>query len=686
LGILTTSRRSVRITCDCGGSFAAAVVRVIDLTSDPDLLDSLLSGSLNYVRCRHCGREFPSETPVYVHDPDNKKYVCLFPSAWRSRELALRIEFYQELLGKGPGGDSTSIPAYVKEAKFVFDPGPCAELLGRCVPAAGTGKSVSFETLSEEPAQSRIWELGESDFEQVSDAERVDRRDNVLMQRWVESGQDYYAFLDDGAFHIFQRHPAPERFGDKADVFFQLHRIENFPLVVLLLVAESVEGDVVVGNEVLYWLFNMDNRIDVKFIEQLAEHFEVNLHLFDLSYRRRRSMVFSPPLSSNVEYVLAEARKWLEQIDPKRRNFFIAAGKFDETAYEKLGHSRAGLQIEAFKDLPSPSLTKLALDILTYWSSRENYEYLIFIKSFPVANFKSILENVLKRAIFFGLDMTEKMKRFAVELNLAASKQELVQSLITNFAEVLLGLRENDLDPTASTENWRMLSESAAELGVEIDPQIIELARSIGKSYDVARGDTPIDLSDDVEMLSALDQLDAPELVDLLRDTENRVDAARILAQSGRPEMFADVAQAFRRMSRREIDSLGDALAGFGEAARDFIMETIKKGSAAQVLGALRALVKLDGPAAIPVLLEVVVSGRRAIWREAVSLMASLQASADEAIELSASPKAPVRKRLVQVLSVLHDPHAAERLKQMAASDPDPEVKRAAKRASGHDS
>lgn len=677
MGLLATSKRSVRITCDCGGSFAAVVVRVINLSTDRELLDSLLAGELNSIRCKHCGREFPSETPVYVHDPDNMNYICLFPSAWRSRELALRIEFYQELLGMG----ADAVPAYIRAASFVFDPGPLAEMLKKPCTAREPDHPQLSEAAAERPAAPNIRELEESDFEQVSDVERVDRRDGVLMQRWVESGQDYYAFLDDGAFHIFQRHPAPERFGDRADVFFQLHRIENFPLVVLLLVAESSAGDAGVGNEVLYWLFNLDNRIDVKFIEQLAEHFEVNLHLFDLSYERRRSMVFSPPLSGNVEYVLAEARKWLEQIDPKRRNFFIAAGKFDERAYEKLGHSRASLQPEAFKDLPGPSLAKLALDILTYWSSRENYEYLIFIKSFPVTSFKAILENVLKRAIYFGLAMTKKMKRMAVELQLASSTEDLVGRLIGNFAEVLLGLRPNDLDPAACMENWRMLSESAAELGIEIDSQIVELARSVGKAQKLSGADAAIDLSDDVEVLSALDQLETPELVDLLRDPENRAEAARILSEAGRTEMFADVVRAFRRMNKKETDSLGDSLAGFGETAREFLLDTIHQDSGIRVLCALRALVRLDGPAAVGELARMVASGKRGIWKEAAGMIGRLQGAADELIELSNSPEAAVRARLARALSGLGDPRAAQRLEQMAASDPDPGVKRAARRA-----
>jgi len=674
LGILETNLRSVRIVCDCGGSFAASVVRVIDLSTDPELFSSLLRGEFNQVVCKHCQRSFPSETPVFVHDSQNQKYVCLYPSAWRSRELALRIEFYQELLGLG--GDS--IPGYVREAKFVFSPEACAGALGWQMPAEGE-HSRTVETAPEEP-ESRLplaQELEESDFEQVSDVDQVDRRDSSIVQRWRESGQDYYAFLDDGALHIFQRHRAPQRFGEKADIFFQLHRIENFPLIVLLLVAESPAG----GDEVLYWLFNLDNRVDVSFVEQLAERFEINLHLFDEKYQRHRSLVYSPPLSHNVEYVLEEARKWFEQIDPKRRNFFIAASKFDETAYDVLGRKKPGLEGEAFKELPSPSLTKLALDILTYWSSRENYEYLIFIKSFPVDSFKSILKDVLERAIYFGLAMTEKMKRMAVELGLAGSKEELVKCLVANYAEVLIGMRENDLDPATLWENWQQLADDAEELGVEIDRELSELAQVARERLDERNQAIPLDLSDDVEMYGALDQLETPELVDLLRDPDNRADAARVLAESGKDEMFEEVVRAYRRMNRREVDKLGDSLAGFGEVARQFLTGMFREGKGAQAVGAMRALVRLDGAATAGELLRVVVEGRRGVWREAAELFGTSGASYAAVEQGTWHAEASVRNRMVYVLDALEDESSRARLKEMAEKDDDARVRRTAKKA-----
>jgi hypothetical protein len=680
LGILATNRRSVRITCDCGESFAAGVVRVINLSTDQELFESLLAGELNQVKCKHCDREFPSETPVYIHDPDALLYVCVFPSAWRSRELALRIEFYQELLGIG--GDA--IPGYVRDARFVFGVRPCADLFDRPEQSdVGSAPDQVLEEIIENSIEPAIRELNESDFEQVYDVEKVDRRDSAVVQRWRESGQDYYAFLDDGALHIFQRHPDPKRFGDRADIFFQLHRIENFPLVVLLLVAESVEG----GNEVLYWLYNMDNHVDVKFVEQLATRFEVNLHLFDPSYVRRRSMVFSPSLSQNVEYVLQQAREWLEKIDAKRRNFFIAASKFDESAYDKLGRIRSGLKPEAFKDLPSPALTKLALDILTYWSSRENYEYLIFIKSFPVTTFKTIVADVLKRSIEFGLAMTEKMKRMAVEMGFADSKEELLQHLLSNYVEVLLGLKENDMDPASQWENWQLLVKDADELGVVVDPEFFEVAHAARNRMEEAQQIIPLDLDDDVEMLGALDQLHPVELADLLKDPENRAEAARVLAEGGRQEMFAEVVKAFRRMNRKEVDILGNALAGFGEVARDFLMETLHSESGTQAVGALRALVRLDGPESVPVLLDEIKAGRRGVWRDAAELIAGLDPADlpwDRLEQVSTKGDAPVRGRLVTLLSILADDRARQKLEIMAQTDPDTRVRKAARRAIGN--
>jgi hypothetical protein len=709
--MLETGRSSARLTCDCGESFTVSVLRVLNLKTHKELLDSLLAGRLNLVRCSACGREYASDTPLYVHDPAHPRYVCCFPSAWRSRELEVRVGFYQELLGFG-----ARVPAYVRAAQFVFGLDAWAKALGGKEPpnpwdsnsdglsqepepdpgpvilpamdADGLDPTIALmepqpSTQTELAGAPAVQELEESDFEGVSDAMRHDRRTSALVERWRESGQTHYTFLDDGALHIFQLHADSESFGTKADIFFQLHRIENFPVVTLLLVAAGTDG----VSRVLYWLFNMDNRIDVRFLEALGKRFEVRLHLFDTDYVLVKSQGFSQSLEQNVAYVLEQARAWLDQIDPKRRNFFIAASKFDESSYRKLGSGPGSLDVAAFRDLPTPAVTRLALDILTWWSSREQYEYLIFIKSFPVTRFKAIVTGVLGRALHFGLSMSKKMKRMAVEFGIAPSEADLVRLQLEQFSRLAKGSDVDDMDPNAQVENWQQLIEDAQSLGVPVSKATLELAWSAERVLDECDSVIALDLSDDLELLGAFDQLETGELLSLLKESGNRAAAALVLAESGRSELLQPVLQAFERMGKSEFEELGDSLAGFGEIVREPLMKFIHAERGSKLLAALRALVRLDGRRTAGLLIDQVVAGHRGVWREAVRLLRSLDVCpVDRLLEASRHPEPRVRSRVALALQarlVCNQPEEGlmERLEQMAGADPSAQVRTAARQA-----
>jgi len=486
--LLTTGWRQVRLTCDCGESFSANVLRVLNLATHAELLDSLLTERLNLVRCAACGREFGADTPVFVHDPGRGRYVCCYPSAWRSQELELRVQFYQELLGQGG-----SVPGCVRAAAFVFGARACAQALERAVPPSpwtpGRDEALPLGALPEELEQAEAWvvtplaladgldaevegEGAEVDFEGLEEADGSGRQAEAL-QRWREGGLNQHAFLDRGVLHLLQQHPGPAELGPRVEVLFQLHRMENFPLIALILAAGGGEGPP--GS--LAWLFNLDSAEDVAMLEALSRRFEVRVHLFDAEYRLRQRLSLSPSLEPNVTYALGEARRWYDRIDPKRRNFFLAASKFDAAALQRSGADETTLDPGAFRELPSPSVARLALDILTYWSSRDKAEYLIFIRSFPLARFQAILAAVLTRAVHFGLAMTKKMRRLTVELGLAEGEAALMRALLSNFAEVCQGLRQNDLDPASQAENWELLLRDAAASGLEVDPALVELAR-----------------------------------------------------------------------------------------------------------------------------------------------------------------------------------------------------------------
>jgi len=492
VNLIDTGWQQERLTCDCGASFGANVLRVLNLSTHGELLDSLLASRLNLVRCAVCGREFGADTPVFVHDPVRGRYVCSFPSAWRSQELELRIQFYQELLGQGG-----PVPGYVRAASFAFGARACAQALERALPPSpwttGRDESLPLGASPEDGEPGEAWvvaplgaaaergergeegafEPGELDFTGLEVQDGAPTQQAEALERWREGGLDHHAFLDQGVLHLFQLQSGAEALGPRVDLFFQLHRLENFPLIALVLVAGGGEGPA----RSLVWLFNLDSAEDAAMLEALTRRFEVRVHLFDMSYRPLRGLVLSPPLEPNVTYALGEARRWYDRIEPKRRNFFLAASKFDSSGYERLGTSAATLDPGAFRELHSPSVARLALDILTYWSSRDKAEYLIFIRSFPLARFHAILAAVLTRAVHFGLAMTTKMRRLTVELGLAQGEPELLRALLGNFSEVCLGLRQNDLDPASQAENWEQLLRDARLLGVPVDDELLRLAR-----------------------------------------------------------------------------------------------------------------------------------------------------------------------------------------------------------------
>ncbi|NMB75630.1 MAG: hypothetical protein GYA21_10935 [Myxococcales bacterium] len=636
--LFETHQVQAAATCRCGRRFEVSVIETIDLGRDLRLLQDVKERErLRRAACPACGAAVEIEHPLYLHDPAARRLWCVFPERLRPREIELRIAFLQRLLSEGAVGSTE----YARQARFVFGWGSLpAEMLA--APDAASAEPAAIRPAEGVP---RAAELSEKDFEEVVDAEEVARRDAAVVARWKESGQSHYMFLDQGALHLFQRMRRPADLGERADLLFQLHRTENFPLIVLLLVAEGSSG----ARQVLTWPFNLDNHVDVGFLESLARHFEVRLHLFDEHYRRQRTLVLAPPLERNVAYVLSEARRWLERIEPRRRNFFLAVSKLDEGAYRRLGERPVGLQPEAFRELPSPSVTRLSLQILTHWSQRQNYEYLIFVKSFPVATFQAILREVLDRAIFFGLAMSEKMQRLSVELGLVPDQTVLRRTLLENFERVVTGERVCDLDLESQLENWRALLDDAERAGFIVEGRFRERLLQTERQRQESENLIPLELVGGVEMLDDLRELPAEDLTALLAEPEHRLEALRALCESGSGKELEEIERAVLKLRPAEADALEDALGRLGPAARPMLERLSAQAVAAVARAGLRGLTRLLGPAAAAVLLREVGAGRRTVWKVAADLLAALPEVDAEALSaLGALARDEGRKRLLQ--------------------------------------
>jgi hypothetical protein len=331
--------------------------------------------------------------------------------------------------------------------------------------------------------------------------------------------------------------------------------------------------------------------------------------------------------------------------------------------------------------LPTAATTRLALDILTFWSSRKNFEYLIFIKSFPAARFQVILKEVLQRAIHFGLVMTEKMKRMCVELRLVTCKEELIATLLGNFARTTDSPEGSDLEPQARVDNWRLLQKDAEMHGVGIKPAI---AGSISRAEaDLKEGQNaiPLDLADGIELFSTLSQLEQEELIELLADKASRVDAMRALAESGQEELIPRVLSTFGNLSRSEMEALGDDLACFGQVLAAPLKDRMDQLKPFQRLGALRTLVRLQGEEVVHLLIHEVVAGARSLRRPCMELLANLDdPPLEEILAMSGHDQADVRIRLAELLSLMTGPVCSKRLRQMADDDPSEKVRRHANR------
>ena len=67
-------------TCDCGRTYNARLYHAVNITIEPALLYTLLSGRLNVASCPNCGRRAVSPLPFIYHDMKRGLFAFVHPS------------------------------------------------------------------------------------------------------------------------------------------------------------------------------------------------------------------------------------------------------------------------------------------------------------------------------------------------------------------------------------------------------------------------------------------------------------------------------------------------------------------------------------------------------------------------------------------------------------------------------
>jgi hypothetical protein len=390
-------------------------------------------------------------------------------------------------------------------------------------------------------------------------------------------------------------------------LWFQVH---HAPAPVLTLTLVRAEDSQVADHA--FWVLEPTIAEHGKVLATLEASFAVDVafHLPDGKFHGRRRL--QAPLEANVRagrQLVASFRGGGES---------AAASKVGAADYDRIGQLRHNFARNSFEDLQSCAETRLALGILSYWSTPERRDYLVNIKSFPLVWLGEMNRRVLERSIAFGLAMEPHMRTHAIELGLADNSAGLLRLALANFAEVNLNLKPNGLDPLDIWDNWEHLLALAEELDLRVDEEIEELAaQAMERAREAAQGE-PIEIDEDASLeiaeVSELADLSEPDLVSLLEDREQRREAAQILLSRGDAVFVPPLFDAIRKMSRDELLAVVPAALSMGPSFESAFLVGLRSRRVSLQLASALFLAEIRSERAVGPILALLPSAADPVW------------------------------------------------------------------------
>lgn len=427
--------------------------------------------------------------------------------------------------------------------------------------------------------------------------------------------------------------------------FIQLHDVDGFPVVSLLLAQLDDDHR---PTELFNWPLDPSSDGDRLIIDRLKREAILTLSFYDPTGERIDALDVRTPLASNVGWIGSRADEMLRTATTR---YDDALARFEADDFQHLGKMRHNFTANSFADLDSPSEIRLATGIVGYWSEEEQFDYLVSNLSFPLHQFRTIQERVVRRAADAGIAMNRPLRRVALEMRIAPNEESLVELLVANFAEASISIRKNDLEPADQWANWEALLGLGDELGVPADPDVVELAEvslkraqeaeelvekfenetttiedprrrfardehvvakqseSTGVTYFLPH-DAVLDTFDD------LASMPRDDLELLLNDKNGRLEAAQMLIERFGASATAKVLEKSAAMTESEVAALAKFLETKAGGLEGELVRSVESGGPSAVYVAACALAKLRSTSAIPALIEAFQDDGRAGDRE----------------------------------------------------------------------
>ena len=420
-------------------------------------------------------------------------------------------------------------------------------------------------------------------------------------------------------------------FADVTECFIQLHEIENYPVIGLVLVnLDEGKATASVG-----WALDISKTEDVELLERLAQGASMRVGLYEPLGSLLRAVEIQAPIRSNVTWIMEQAAAAL---DNASGSFEPAAKKYTERGFERVGAMRHPFFGRAFDDLTSTSEVKLAAGILGFWSQPEKLRYVIANRSFPLRRYEIIRDAVIQAAVESGIYLSEELRDRAIELGLATNEDRLAEMLVANFAEVCVSIRVNDLDPAAQWDNWDALLGLGEELGIPPDSDVVELAEvslkraqelaelnevpvanvEAGRTYSVDRtlvvarqsestgvtyflpDDAIVDSFDDIAGMSKED------LELLVLDPKGRLEASQVLIERFGADTLTTVLEASESMNSPEVAALARFVETKSGSLEGELVRSLGSMGPSGSYVAIHALSSIRSSTAIPAILDII--------------------------------------------------------------------------------
>lgn len=398
---------------------------------------------------------------------------------------------------------------------------------------------------------------------------------------------------------------------DAIDVRILLHRVATYPAICLL-IGPAAAFRAPTPAQLAVLVLDIASDRDRAVLSALGRRFELTVDIVCRGRWLRRARL-SAPLHDNVGYIVRAAEDHLRGVTAegeaslqRARELVLGAG-FDLLGVEQ--PDAAEFRDDKLAQLDTAQHLRRAIAIARKFVRPSREDYLVCARGFPLPRWRELRRHVLERAVAWGLWMGPELAQIAVSEGLARSRRDLVVRLDRGFEQLRRHPSAFDIDGDAAEDNAKAIAEEARSLGVELSKtrngafssdEVSQVSGSIGGTP--AQG---IPRARSTE-----------ELIALLDDKQQRLDAALQLCERADPRAAAPVINAAAKMGRADAVRVLGMAVKFGAAAKVPLLEGMASSKAFLRHGCALALALLRSEDGTQAVIDLLLTEPTEIWRE----------------------------------------------------------------------